>query len=415
MKGKPHSIEIMSPVGSYESLMAAIQGGADSIYFGVGTLNMRARSSMNFGLDDLANITSLCRKHNIRSYLTVNTVIYDGETEYMQRLVEAAYENGVSAIIASDIAVMEYAYQRGVELHISTQCNISNLQAAKFYSRYADVIVLARELDLEQVAFITQKIEEENITGPSGKLVSVELFVHGAMCMAVSGKCYISQDIFNKSANRGACYQPCRRKFRIRDYDDEVDLKLNNHYILSPKDLRTIEFLDKIIGAGVKILKIEGRGRPPEYVKTATQCYREAADNILAGTYTPEKVEQWKQRLNQVYNRGYWEGYYLGKTIAEWTDVYGSKSSQKKSYVGKITNYFANIGVAELTLEAGDLCVGDNYVILGPTTGVIEGTIDEIRLEELPVKKTFKGDICSIPVGQNVRRSDKLYKIPPRR
>jgi putative protease len=332
----------------------------------------------------------------------------------MQSLVDAAKENGITAIIASDIAVMEYARSKGVEIHISTQCNITNMQAVKFYSQYADVMVLARELSLEQVAAITQKIDEESITGPSGKKIEIEMFVHGAMCMAVSGKCYISQDMFNKSANRGACYQPCRREYRIRDYDDEVDLSIDNHFIMSPKDMKTIDFLDKLIGAGVRVLKIEGRGRAPEYVKTVTKCYREAADAILDGTFNSEKVEQWNHRLNQVYNRGYWEGYYLGKTLPEWTNVYGSKSTRKKTYIGKITNYFAKIGVAEVTMETGELKIGDDYVILGPSTGVIEGKIEEIRVDEKPVGQTFKGEICSIPVKETVRRSDKLYKITDR-
>lgn len=407
-------IEIMSPAGSYESLMAAIQGGADSVYFGVGTLNMRARSSMNFTLEDLAQIAATCREHKVRSYLTVNTVIYDEETAYMQSVVDAAKENGISAIIASDIAVMEYARSKGVEIHISTQCNITNMQAVRFYSQYADVMVLARELSLEQITAITKKIEEDNITGPSGKNIVIEIFVHGAMCMAVSGKCYLSQDMFNKSANRGECYQPCRREYRIRDFDDEVDLNIDNHFIMSPKDMKTIDFLDKIVRAGVRVLKIEGRGRAPEYVKTVTQCYREAADAILEGNFNPEKVEQWNHRLNQVYNRGYWGGYYLGKTLPEWTNVYGSKSTRKKTYVGKITNYFTKIGIAELTMETGDLKTGDDYVILGPTTGVHEGSITEIRVDEKMVEQTFKGEICSIPVKAAVRRSDKLYKITDR-
>lgn len=407
-------IEIMSPAGSYESLMAAIQGGADSVYFGVGTLNMRARSSVNFTLEDLAQIAAICREHKVRSYLTVNTVIYDEETAYMQSVVDAAKENGISAIIASDIAVMDYARSKGVEVHISTQCNISNFQTVKFYAQYADVMVLARELSLEQIAAITKRIEEENITGPSGKKIEIEIFVHGAMCMAVSGKCYLSQDMFNKSANRGACYQPCRREYRIRDYDNEVDLNIDNHFIMSPKDMKTIDFLDKIIGAGVRVLKIEGRGRAPEYVKAVTQCYREAANSILDGTFSQEKIEQWNSRLNQVYNRGYWEGYYLGKTLPEWTNVYGSKSTRKKTYIGKITNYFAKIGVAEVTMETGELKTGDDFVILGPTTGVIEGKIEEIRVDEKPAEKTFKGEICSIPVKETVRRSDKLYKITDR-
>jgi len=407
-------IEIMSPAGSYESLVAAIQGGADSVYFGIGTLNMRARSSMNFTLEDLGKIAAICRKHQVRSYLTVNTVIYDEETEYMHRIVDAAKANSIHAIIASDMAVIEYARSMGVEIHISTQCNVSNFQAVKFYAQYAPVIVLSRELSLEQIAAITRKIEDDNITGPSGKKIEIEIFVHGAMCMAVSGKCYMSLDMFNKSANRGECYQPCRREYRIRDYEDEVDLNIDNHFILSPKDMKTIDFLDKIIRSGVRVLKIEGRGRAPEYVKTVTQCYREAADAVIDGTFNQDKVEQWHFRLNQVYNRGYWEGYYLGKTIPELTDVYGSKSTQQKTYIGKITNYFTKIGIAELTVETGELSVGDNYIILGPTTGVLEGTIREIRVDEKPVPQTFKGEICSIPVSETVRRSDKLYKISER-
>ncbi len=412
-KEVPH-IEIMAPAGSYESLMAAIQGGANAVYFGVGTLNMRARSSMNFSLDDLARISKICRQHKVRSYLTVNTVIYDAETDYMQRMVDSAADNHVTAIIASDIAVMEYARSHGVEVHISTQCNVSNVQAVKFYARYADVVVLARELSLSQIEHIIRSIDSENITGPSGKKIQVELFVHGAMCMAVSGKCYLSQDLYNHSANRGACLQPCRREYRIRDYDDEVDLSVDNHFILSPKDLKTIDFLDKIIGIGAKVLKIEGRGRSPEYVKTVTQCYRQAADAVLEGSFTPEKAEQWNIRLRQVYNRDYWEGYYLGKTMAEWTNLYGSKSTRIKTYVGKITNYFARVQVAEVKMETGELHVGDQVVITGPSTGAHEQLITEIRVDEVAVSLTVKGDVCSIPVTETIRRGDKLYKYTDR-
>ncbi len=412
-KEVPH-IEIMAPAGSYESLMAAIQGGANAVYFGVGTLNMRARSSMNFSLDDLARISKICRQHKVRSYLTVNTVIYDEETDYMRRMVDSAADNHVTAIIASDIAVMEYARSRGVEVHISTQCNVSNVQAVKFYARYADVVVLARELSLSQIEHIIRSIDSENITGPSGKKIQVELFVHGAMCMAVSGKCYLSQDLYNHSANRGACLQPCRREYRIRDYDDEVDLSVDNHFILSPKDLKTIDFLDKIIGIGAKVLKIEGRGRSPEYVKTVTQCYRQAADAVLEGSFTPEKAEQWNIRLRQVYNRDYWEGYYLGKTMAEWTNLYGSKSTRIKTYVGKITNYFARVQVAEVKMETGELHVGDQVVITGPSTGAHEQLITEIRVDEVAVSLTVKGDVCSIPVTETIRRGDKLYKYTDR-
>ncbi len=412
-KEVPH-IEIMAPAGSYESLMAAIQGGANAVYFGVGTLNMRARSSMNFSLDDLARISKICRQHKVRSYLTVNTVIYDEETDYMRRMVDSAADNHVTAIIASDIAVMEYARSRGVEVHISTQCNVSNVQAVKFYARYADVVVLARELSLSQIEHIIRSIDSENITGPSGKKIQVELFVHGAMCMAVSGKCYLSQDLYNHSANRGACLQPCRREYRIRDYDDEVDLSVDNHFILSPKDLKTIDFLDKIIGIGAKVLKIEGRGRSPEYVKTVTQCYRQAADAVLEGSFTPEKAEQWNIRLRQIYNRDYWEGYYLGKTMAEWTNLYGSKSTRIKTYVGKITNYFARVQVAEVKMETGELHVGDQVVITGPSTGAHEQLITEIRVDEVAVSLTVKGDVCSIPVTETIRRGDKLYKYTDR-
>ncbi len=404
-------IEIMSPAGSYESLMAAIQGGAGSVYFGVGTLNMRARSSVNFTLADLAQITAICREHGVKSYLTVNTVIYDEEIEYMQQVVDAASENSISALIASDLSVMEYARSRGLEVHISTQCNVTNMQAVRFYARFADVMVLARELSLEQVAAIVKNIERENITGPSGKKVVIEMFVHGAMCMAVSGKCYLSQDMFNKSANRGACYQPCRREYRIRDYDNEVDLNIDNHFILSPKDMKTIDFLDKILEAGVGVLKIEGRGRSPEYVKVVTQCYREAAEAVQNGCFDSEKIKNWNEQLSQIYNRGYWEGYYLGKTLPEWTNVYGSKATRSKMYVGKITNYFVKAKVAEVKIETGRLNPGDTMMILGPTTGVLEAVVEEIWVDEKPVEVAIKGETCSIQVKEMVRRSDKLYKI----
>lgn len=414
MKTESSPIEIMSPAGSYESLMAAIQGGANSVYFGVGTLNMRARSSMNFSFDDLAQITAICREHGVKSYLAVNTIIYDDEMEYMQQVVDAAVENGISAIIASDFAVMEYAHNRRMEIHISTQSNITNVQAVRVFSRYADVMVLARELSLEQVAAIVQTIEKENITGPSGNKIAIELFVHGAMCMAVSGKCYLSQDMYNQSANRGACLQPCRREYHIRDFDDEVDLKIDNHFVLSPKDMKTIDFLDKIIEVGVKVLKIEGRGRSPEYVKTVTQCYREAADAVIAGTFDSKKISDWNHRLAQVYNRDYWEGYYLGKTLPEWTNVYGSKATRHKTYIGKITNYFTRAGVAEVKMETGELKVGDQVVFIGPTTGALEQKITEIRVDELPVQSSVKGETCSVPTDKMVRRSDKLYKYSDR-
>ncbi len=408
-----NKVEIMAPVGSYESLMAAIQGGANSVYFGVGQMNMRSRSSVNFSTNDLKQITSICREHHVRSYLTVNTIIYDEELSSMHQLLDIAKESGISAIIASDLAVIQYGKQIGLEIHISTQCNITNIEAVRFFAQYADVMVTARELSLKQVRAIIQQIGRENITGPSGNLVQVEIFVHGALCMAVSGKCYLSLDNFNFSANRGACLQPCRREYRVEDEDKELELLIDNKYIMSPKDLCTIGFLDKILQAGVKVLKIEGRGRSPEYVKAVTRSYREAADACLEGTYSQEKVEKWMEDLQNVYNRGFWDGYYLGRELGEWTERYGSQARKMKVYIGKVTNFFTKLNVAEIKIESNSLSLGDEYVIIGPTTGVYEDRVREIRVDLKEVPSTQKGDLCSIPTHDTVRRNDKLYKIVP--
>ena len=404
-------IEVMSPVGSYESLMAAIQGGADSVYFGIENLNMRAKSSKNFTLDDLVRISSICKENGIRSYITLNTVIYDNELSLMCSIVDAAKDNGITAIIASDQAVIQYANSVDMEVHMSTQTNISNIEAVKFYARFADVMVTARELSLEQVNDIIRAIEEQQIKGPSGKHVQIEIFAHGALCMAISGKCYLSLDNLNFSANRGECLQVCRRPYKVTDKDGGIELFIDNEYIMSPKDLKTIDFLDKIIKAGIKVLKIEGRGRPPEYVKVVTQCYKEAVKACFEGNFTPENVDRWNKKLETVYNRGFWDGYYLGRKTGEWTEKYGSQASKKKIYVGKITNYFKNIKVAEIKIETESISVGDDIYITGPTTGVYEDTVKEIRAGLKNVDTVKKGDLCSIPVKSLLRRSDKLYKI----
>ncbi len=403
-------IEIMSPVGSYEALAAAIQSGAGSVYFGVGQMNMRSRSSANFSLDDLENICNICKEHNVRSYLTVNTIIYNQEIEEMQQLLEHAQKCGISAIIASDFAVIQYCQKIGLEIHISTQCNITNVEAVRFYAQFADVVVLARETELRQVAEISRKIKEENICGPNGKLVQLEMFIHGALCMAVSGKCYLSLDNFNASANRGACLQPCRRAYKVQDYDSEIELAIENKYIMSPKDLCTIGFLDKIIKAGVTVLKIEGRGRSPEYVKMVTQCYHEALNAIQNNNYTQEKIEEWTTRLRSVYNRDFWDGYYLGRTLGEWSERYGSQATRTKQYIGKVTNYFSKLQVAEILVETQELKREDSILIIGPTTGVYEDQVQEIRVELQPVEVAEKGVFCSIPVKETVRRGDKLYR-----
>ncbi len=400
----------MSPVGSFGSLMAAIQGGADSVYFGIGHLNMRSKSSQNFTLNDLRNITKICSEHNIKSYLTLNTVIYDNELTEMRVLVEKAKEHGISAIIATDMSVIQYARKTGMEVHMSTQTNVTNIEAVRFYSQFADVMVTARELSLRQVSAITKAIEEQQIKGPSGRLVEIEVFVHGALCMAISGKCYLSLDNLASSANRGACLQQCRRPYKVTD-DSGIELEIDNEYIMSPKDLKTVDILDKVLNAGVRVLKIEGRGRAPDYVKTVTSVYRKAVDAYFNDDFTQENIEKWNAELATVYNRGFWNGYYMGKKFGEWTGQYGSQATKRKVYVGKVTNFYKKIGVAEIKMETQDLSVGEEYKIIGDTTGVYEDSVPEIRVDEKNVEKTAKGDVCSIPVKELVRRGDKVYKV----
>lgn len=404
-------IEIMAPVGSYEALSAAIQAGAGSVYFGIGKLNMRSKSTKNFTLDDLHAISEMCHQNNVKSYVTVNTVVFDDEIGEMHALLDAIKANKISAIIASDQSVIQYARKIGVEVHMSTQCNITNLEAVKYYSQFADVMVTARELNICQVKKITEEIERQHITGPSGKMVRIEVFCHGALCMAVSGKCYLSLDNFGTSANRGACVQPCRRAYEVTDRDKEVTLAIENEYIMSPKDLCTLPFLDKVIASGVKVLKIEGRGRSPEYTKVTVAVYREAVDAIAAGTFTEEKVANWMQRLGSVYNRGFWDGYYLGRKMGEWTEKYGSQATKTKLFIGTITNFFSKINVAEIRMETHELNVGDKIMIIGPTTGVYEDEVKEIRVDLLPVNQTVKGELCSIPTHDLIRRGDKVYKV----
>jgi len=409
---KNDTIEIMSPVGSYESLHAAIEAGAGSVYFGVGKLNMRARSAANFGLDDLRKITEICREKGVKTYLTVNTVVYSEELQEIHEIISTAKTEGISAVIASDISVIQYCRTLGMEVHLSTQCNITNIDAVKFYANFADVIVTARELEMKQVAAICQAIRDENICGPGGKQIKIELFVHGALCMAVSGKCYMSLDTYNTSANRGACYQNCRRSYILTDKESGNEIEVDNEYLMSPKDLKTIHFIDQILAAGVSVLKIEGRGRAPEYVKTVTRCYHEAVAAVQDGTFGPEKVEDWDRQLASVYNRGFWDGYYLGQRIGEWTVVPGSQATKRKVYIGKILNYFSKISVAEMLVETHSIHPGDEVLILGPTTGAYEGIVGEIRLDTpAAVAAAEKGDTCAFAVSDVVRRGDKVYRI----
>lgn len=403
--------EIMAPVGSYESLMAAIQGGANSVYFGIEKMNMRAHSSNNFTFYDLEKIVSICNEHHIKSYLTVNTVIYDKELALMREIVDAAKRNNITAIIASDIAVISYARSVNIEVHISTQLNISNIESLRFYSQYADVVVLARELNVDQVAEIYKTIQEENIKGPSGKLVKIEMFVHGALCMAISGKCYLSLHEKNYSANRGACLQTCRKAYTVTEKESGNQLEIDNEYIMSPKDLCTINFLNKLLDAGVTVLKIEGRARPPEYVKTVSECYNEAIHAYIDGSYGEEKIKNWMERLSSVFNRGFWDGYYLGRKLGEWSHKYGSRATKRKLYIGKTTNYFSKIKVAEFLIETYDLKLGDDILITGPTTGVVQTKVQEIRVDLKSAVKAEKGVRCSVPIDTLIRRSDKLYKL----
>jgi len=403
-----NQIEIMAPAGSYESLMAAINAGADSVYFGVQNLNMRARNSNNFSLEDLAKITAICKEKNVKSYLTLNTVIYDSDMEQMQQIVNAAAENGINAIIASDMAVLNYARKKGVELHASTQLNISNIEAVDFFSKFCDVAVLARELTLSQIADIAKEIEKRQIKGPSGNLLKIELFCHGALCMSISGKCYLSLHHYNHSANRGACFQSCRRSYLAKDLETGEELIIDNKYIMSPKDLCTIEFIDKITEAGVSILKIEGRARAPEYVKTTVECYKQAVN----APFTKEKAKALKEKLATVFNRGFWDGYYLGARLGELSDAHGTKAARSKVYLGKITNYFSKIGVAEILFETGEeLCIGEDVLIIGATTGVVEQKATGLRENEKEVDKVQKTSVFSMPVKEQVRRGDKLYKL----
>ncbi|MDR1738515.1 MAG: U32 family peptidase [Candidatus Symbiothrix sp.] len=403
--------EIMSPVGSYESLAAAIRAGANSVYFGIAGLNMRANSANNFTIDDLKRIAGICAKHHIRSYLTVNTILYDGDLSLMRDIIRAAKEAGISAIIASDIAAMSYARSLDVEVHLSTQLNITNIEALKFYAQFADVVVLARELNLEQVAAIHQQIEQQGITGPHGELIRIEMFCHGALCMAVSGKCYLSLHEMDASANRGACNQVCRRTYTVRDKESDIELDIENQYIMSPKDLKTIHFLNKILDAGVSVLKIEGRARGAEYVKTVTECYKEAVEACCDGSFSEEKIADWDSRLRRVFNRGFWNGYYLGQKLGEWNMHYGNQASERKLYVGKVIKYFSKLKVAECLLETQSLSLGDTILIIGPTTGALSATADEIRVDLQPVAQAVRGDRFSIPVPEKVRPADKLYKM----
>ncbi len=402
-------IEIMAPAGNFECLMAAIQGGADSIYFGVGNLNMRSHSANNFNPEDIEKIVSICNEHGVSSYLTLNIVLYNDDIEPMKVALEAAKRAGITAVIASDMAAISYARSIGLEVHISTQLNVSNYEALKFYAQFADVVVLARELSIPQVKTISEKIISEGIKGPAGEPVQIEMFCHGALCMAVSGKCYLSLHEYNASANRGSCYQLCRRGYEVTDLETGESLHIDNKYIMSPKDLCTIEFMDKMIDAGVSVFKIEGRARSAEYVRKVTSAYRRAADAVMADSFTPELAASLKEELGEVFNRGFWDGYYQGARLGEWSTVYGNKATRKKTYIGKITNYFSNIGVAEVLVETGELKVGSNILIIGPSTGVIEMKVPEIRVDLNPSDKASKGEYCSIPVGEKLRRSDKVY------
>lgn len=404
-------IELMSPAGSYEALMAAINAGCNSVYFGVEQLNMRARSANNFTLEDLKNIANICKEHNAKSYLTLNTVLYDHDINLMKSIVNTAKESGITAIIAADHAVMNYAKKIGMELHVSTQANISNIDTIEFYANYADVVVLARELSLMQVAEITREIKRRDIRGPKGTLIEIEIFAHGALCMAVSGKCYLSLHSHFASANRGACVQNCRRNYIVTDKEDGIEFEIDNEYIMSAKDLCTIGFIDQILDAGVIVLKIEGRGRAADYVHTVTKCYREAIDSYYEGTYTQEKVEAWMKQLETVFNRGFWDGYYLGKKMGEWHDENGSKSTKRKIYVAKGAHYYDKPKIGEFILEAQYLSVGDDIMITGPTTGYLEGKVTELRVGEKSVERVNRGESFTMPFAEKIRSSDKLYKL----
>ena len=411
MKSITKKLELLAPAGSFESLMAAIQAGADSVYFGIEQLNMRTRSSSNFTVEDLQQVTALCRQHSVKTYLTLNTIIYDHDISMMKKIVDAARENGVDAVIASDIAVLHYAAKTGVKIHISTQANVTNIDAVEFFAAYADVMVLSRELTLMQVSALAKEIKRRRIKGPSGHNVRLEVFGHGALCMAVSGKCYLSLHSDFASANRGACVQNCRRTYIVTDKESGAELEVDNEYIMSAKDLCTIDFLDKIVEAGVSVLKIEGRGRSADYVFTTTKCYREAIEAVNDGTFSTEKVADWKSRLSTVYNRGFWDGYYLGRTMGEWTNDYGSKATKKKIFLGKGLKYFETAKVGEFLLETQSLRIGDDILITGPTTGVIQHTISALRVNDQEAESVQKGESFTMALEEKIRPSDKLYKI----
>jgi putative protease len=404
-------VELMAPAGSFESLQAAIENGADSVYFGIEQLNMRARSSINFTIEDLPEIQSRCKQDGVKTYITLNTIVYDHDLSLIKRICDKAKKAHISAIIASDQAVISYARSIDMEVHISTQLNVTNIETVKFYSHFADVIVLSRELSLRQIRDICTSVEKEQITGPSGNLIQIEVFGHGALCMAVSGKCYLSLHTQNASANRGACMQNCRRKYKVIDIEDGHELEIDNEYIMSPEDLCTIDFLDKLLDAGISVIKIEGRGRSPEYVATVTKCYKQAIDSFGDGSYSNEKVEGWMPELKKVYNRGFWGGYYLGKELGEWTDQSGSKATQKKVYLGKGLHYFPKAKIAHFKIESQKLTIGDKVLITGPTTGVLETTVEEMLVDEVEVKTAVKEDEVTIPLEQKIRPSDKLYKL----
>lgn len=405
-------IELMAPAGNFESMVAALKAGADSVYFGVEQLNMRARATMNFTLENLEEVVELCESYGARSYITLNTIVYDHDLSLVKRIIDRAKEAGITAIIVADQAAIGYAKQVGMEVHISTQVNVTNIETVKFYSMFADTMVMARELSVKQMKDICDAIEREDVRGPSGKLVEVEVFAHGALCMAVSGKCYLSLHSHNSSANRGACIQNCRRSYTVKD-DEGNELLIDNEFIMSPKDLCTIDFLDQLLDTGITVMKIEGRGRAPEYVKTVIECYREAIDAYYEGAYSEEKVEGWMDRLKTVYNKGFWSGYYLGQKMGEWSKKKDSSATQKKLFLGRGTHYFAKAEVGEFKLESHSLKVGDKILVTGPTTGVLEQTIEEIRIDTKPVEEAKKGDEISLKVAERIRMNDKLYKIIP--
>jgi putative protease len=406
-----NGIEIMSPAGNFECLVAAMQGGANAVYFGAGKLNMRSRSANNFSVADLPEIVERCGEKHIKTYLAANTVMFDEDLAEMRELIDAAKDAGITAVIAADPATIVHAREKGVEVHLSTQVNVTNLDALRFYAPYADVLVPARELTLEQVSEIHAGIIHNDLRGPGGQHIRIEMFAHGALCMAVSGKCYLSLHEYGASANRGSCYQVCRRSYRVTDTETGRELELDNRYIMSPKDLCTIDFMDKMIAAGVRIFKIEGRARSAEYVKIATRCYSEAASAIADGSYTPERIAKWKDALATVFNRGFWDGYYLGRRLGELSETHGNQATKHKTYLGRITNYFSNAGVAEILTEAGELKVKDEILIIGPTTGVVEHTVEEIRVDDKPVPQSTKGEYCSVRLNGKVRRGDKLFLL----